>query len=118
MGTAGNRRYARICGGRYDVVDCRWGGATDGQAKGGAIPEDFYVQVRYPHDTEWVAVDVAEDRPTACRLAGEAFRHRANAAGELPSQVRVASAPDLLAEGGQDALNRAAAALWVRADPP
>ena len=72
----------------------------------------FYVQVRYPHDLEWVTIDVCEDRRKASTLAADAFRHITNSEGKSAMQVRVIHGPDLVREGGQDAVNHAAADLW------
>ncbi len=77
----------------------------------------YYAQVRYPHDVEWVTIDVCEDRHAASTLAGEAFRHLTNSRGEAAMQVRVISTPDLVREGGQDAINHATVALWQRHKP-
>jgi hypothetical protein len=77
----------------------------------------FYVQVRYPHDLEWVTIDVCEDRRAASRLAGDAFRHSTNSEGKGAMQVRVICGPDLVREGGQDAVNHAAFDLWKHTKP-
>ena len=74
----------------------------------------YYVQMRYPHDLEWVTIDVCEDRRAAARLAADAFRHITNSDGKSAMQVRVIHGPDLVREGGQDAVNHAAADLWQR----
>lgn len=77
----------------------------------------FYVQVRYPHDLEWVTIDVCEDRRKASRLAADAFRHITNREGKSAMQVRVIHGPDLVREGGQDAVNHAAFDLWKHTKP-
>ena len=77
----------------------------------------YYVQVRYPHDLEWVTLDVCEDRRRAASLAGDAFRHVTNSQGKSAMQVRVISGPALVHEGGQDAVNHAALDLWQRHEP-
>ncbi len=77
-----------------------------------------YVQVRYPHAEEWIAVDVTEERREAAKAASLVFRELTNADGLPPNQVRVIDAERLMAEGGQDAINRAAADLWNRAARP
>ena len=81
---------------------------------GGAISKGFYVQVRYPHEPAWVAVDVAADRREASRLGGLAYRHLHDDQGQSPMQVRVVDAAKLRDEGGQAAINRAALDLWHR----
>jgi hypothetical protein len=75
--------------------------ATGWQAKGGAIPEGFYVQVRYPHARRWVTLTVSDVRPTAAGIAADAYRGRPNGRGETPRQVRVVTAGQLRREGGQ-----------------
>jgi hypothetical protein len=77
----------------------------------------YYVQVRYPHESEWVTIDVCEDRRGASTLASEAFRHLTNSLGDGATQVRVISMPDLVREGGQDAVNHAAFDLWKHTKP-
>lgn len=79
--------------------------ATGGWRKGGAIPEGFYVQVRYPHARRWVTLTVSEGRPTAAGIAADAYRDRPNGRGETPRQVRVVTAGQLCREGGQRDLN-------------
>jgi len=74
---------------------------TGWQAKGGAIREGFYVQVRYPHARRWVTVAVSDVRPTAANIAANAYRDRPNGRGETPRQVRVVTAGQLRREGGQ-----------------
>lgn len=74
-----------------------------------------YVQVRYPHGERWISVDVTDDRREAAGIAARVFRELANSRGEAPSQVRVIDPARLIGEGGQDAINRAAADLWSRA---
>jgi hypothetical protein len=81
---------------------------------GGAVSKGFYVQVRYPHETVWVAVDVAGDRREASRLGGLAFRHLRDDQAQSPTQVRVVDDAKLRDEGGQEAINRAALDLWLR----
>jgi hypothetical protein len=60
-----------------------------------------YVQVWYPGGRRWVTVAVSDSRAIAARFAAEAFRERHNPRGELPKQVRVASATQLVFEGGE-----------------
>ena len=81
---------------------------------GGAITRGFYVQVRYPREPAWVAVDVAGDRREASRLGGLAYRHLHDDQGHSPMQVRVVDDAKLRNEGGQAAINRAALDLWLR----
>ena len=71
----------------------------------------YYVQVcRESHPVaEWVAVDVAEDKREAARIAAVAVRALAE-----PAPVRVIGSADLARDGGQDAINRAAVDLWTR----
>jgi hypothetical protein len=76
-----------------------------------------YVQVRYSREERWVAVDVAEYRRDAAWAAGRVFVASTNPVAVIPLQVRIASAAKLLDEGGQEAVNRAAADLWQRPLP-
>ena len=72
----------------------------------------YYVQVRRESHpvAEWVAVDVAEDKREAARIAAIAVRALAK-----PAPVRVIGSAELLHDGGQDAINRAAVDLWAAA---
>ena len=72
----------------------------------------YYVQVRRESHpvSEWVAVDVAEDKREAARIAAIAVR----APGD-PAPVRVIGSAELLRDGGQDAIHRAAVDLWKTA---
>jgi hypothetical protein len=72
----------------------------------------YYVQVRTDSDpvSGWVAVDVAEDKREASRLAAAAV----GASGP----VRVIGSAELLRQGGQDAINRAAVDLWTAGSRP
>ena len=72
----------------------------------------YYVQVRRESHPigEWVAVDVAEDKREAARIAAIAARALAE-----PAPVRVIGSAELLRDGGQDAINRAAVDLWAMA---
>jgi hypothetical protein len=60
-----------------------------------------YVQVRYPGYRRWATVAVSDNRAVAARFAADAFLARYNANGELPTQVRVVSAAQLVYEGGE-----------------
>ena len=73
----------------------------------------YYVQVRRKSHpaADWVAVDVAEDKREAARIAAIAVRALAE-----PAPVRVIGSAELLRDGGQDAINRAAADLWTTAE--
>jgi hypothetical protein len=75
----------------------------------------YYVQVRRESHpiAEWVAVDVAEDKREAARIAAVAVR----ALGE-GGPVRVIGSAELLRRGGQDAIHRAAVDLWTTASRP
>jgi hypothetical protein len=77
------------------------GAPPAGWRKGGAIPEGFYVQVRYPHAGRWVTLALFDVRPTAAGVAADAYRDRHNGRGETPRQVRVVTAGQLRREGGQ-----------------
>jgi hypothetical protein len=72
----------------------------------------YYVQVRREsHPTgDWVAVDVAEDKREAARIAAIAVRALA-----APAPVRVIGSAELVRDGGQDAIHRAAVDLWETA---
>jgi hypothetical protein len=83
-------------------------------AKGGAIPEDYYVQVRYPQGRRWIAVAVSESRRDAATLAGDAYRHLPDARGRTPTAVRVVSASNLRHEGGEAAVSLAVTDSSVR----
>jgi len=69
----------------------------------------YYVQVRSESEPlgEWVAVDVAEDKREAARIAAGAVARM--------GPVRVIGSAELAEEGGQDAINRAAVDLWTAA---
>jgi hypothetical protein len=73
----------------------------------------YYVQVRRGSHpiSEWVAVDVAEDKREAARIAAIAVR-----ALTEPAPVRVIGSAELLRDGGQEAIHRAAADLWTTAE--
>jgi hypothetical protein len=77
--------------------------------------EGFYVQVRYPAGTRWVAVAVSQDRRNAVRLGAHVYRHRTDPRGKHPTGVRVMSTAALHAEGGEEAVSRAACDLWEQA---
>ena len=51
----------------------------------------------------------------AAKLAGDMYRDLRNEAGQSPGQVRIASDDLLRREGGDAAVQRAAADLWRRA---
>jgi hypothetical protein len=77
-----------------------------------AADDGHYVQVRYPHGERWLAVvSMVETRRAAARIAAGAYVERLDASGRAPTQVRVISATKLLSEGGQAAVDRAAADL-------
>jgi hypothetical protein len=84
-------------------------------AEGRTIERGFYVQVRYPHAERWDTVAVSATRGVAAQLAGGMYRDLRNAAGQSPGQVRIASDDLLRREGGDVAVQRAAADLWRRA---
>jgi hypothetical protein len=88
--------------------------------KGDAIPQGFYVQLRYPQQLRWVAVAVSENRRTAATFAANAYRHLRNDAGHDPTGVRIISTHALETEGGAAAITQATTDLWARAvlDPP
>ena len=72
----------------------------------------YYVQVRresHP-SADWVAVDVAEEKREAARIAAIAVRALAE-----PAPVRVIGSAELMRDGGQDAIHRAAIDLWETA---
>ena len=75
----------------------------------------YYIQVRRESHpvAEWVAVDVAENKREAARIAAIAVR----ALGE-PAPVRVIGSAELLRDGGQDAIHRAAVDLWSAPSRP
>ena len=91
--------------------------ATEGHrgAEGRRIERGFYVQVRYPHAERWETVAVSATRGVAAKLAGDMYRDLRNEAGQSPGQVRIASDDLLRREGGDAAVQRAAADLWRRA---
>lgn len=82
---------------------------------GRTIERGFYVQVRYPHAERWETVAVSATRGVAAKLAGDMYRDLRNEAGQSPGQVRIASDDLLRREGGEAAVQRAAADLWRRA---
>jgi hypothetical protein len=83
--------------------------------EGWTIERGFYVQVRYPHAERWETVAVSAARGVAAKLAGDMYRDLRNEAGQSPGQVRIASDDLLRREGGEAAVQRAAADLWRRA---
>ena len=76
--------------------------------KGGAIPEGYYVQVRYPQGLRWVTVALSEGRRDAASLAADAYRHLPDARGFPPVGVRLVSATNLRGEDGLAVAIRAA----------
>jgi hypothetical protein len=86
--------------------------AREGQR---TIERGFYVQVRYPHAERWETVAVSATRGVAAKLAGEMYRGLRDDGGQAPGQVRIASDDLLHREGGDAAVQRAAADLWRRA---
>ncbi len=70
-----------------------------------------YVQVRYPQGGRWVTVAVSDTRASAARLAACAYRERHNPRGEMPMQVRIVSAAQLVREGGEEEIRIADAEL-------
>jgi hypothetical protein len=81
----------------------------------GTTNRGFYVQVRYPRAERWLTVAVSSEREVAARLAGDMYRNLRNDVGDSPVQIRIAPEPKLRREGGDDAINEAAADLWRRA---
>ena len=73
------------------------------------------MQVRYPGTGRWIAVAVSQDRRNAVQLGAQAYRHRVDPRGKSPTGVRVISVADLDAEGGDEAISRAACDLWEQA---
>ena len=71
--------------------------------------------MRYPHAERWETVAVSATRGVAASLAGDMYRDLRNDAGQSPGQIRIASDELLRREGGDDAVRRAAADLWQRA---
>jgi hypothetical protein len=81
--------------------------------------QGFYVQVRYPAAERWVAVAASQDRRTAIQLGAHAYRDRRDQRGNTAHAVRVVSVEDLTAEGGDEAVSRAALDVWeYAADTP
>jgi hypothetical protein len=74
---------------------------TGRPAKGVAIPEGFYVQVRYPRARRWVTLAVSDLRPIAAGIAADGYRDLRNGRGEAPRQVRVVTPGQLRREGGR-----------------
>ena len=62
-----------------------------------------------------MTVAVSAARGVAAKLAGDVYRELRNDAGDSPTQIRIASDELLRREAGEDALRRAAADLWSRA---
>jgi hypothetical protein len=73
--------------------------------------------VRYPASGRWIAVAASQDRRAAVQLGAHAYRHRADGRGKHPTGVRIMSMSDLRAEGGDEAVSRAAFDLWEQAAP-
>ena len=65
------------------------------------------MQLRYPAGRRWIAVAVSQDRRNAVQLGAQAYRHRVD--------PRVMSIADLDAEGGDEAVSRAACDVWEQA---
>ncbi len=63
-----------------------------------------------------MSVAVSETRAAAATLAGNAYRTLHNESGRAPSQVRVISAADLAAEGGDAASEQADTDIGDRPD--
>jgi hypothetical protein len=75
--------------------------ARDGQRRADEeMSTGVYMQVWYPSGGRWVTVAVSDTRAIAAGFAAAAFRERRNPRGELPKQVRVVSAAQLIYEGG------------------
>ena len=70
-----------------------------------------YVQVRYPQGGRWVTVAVSDTRNSAATVAANAYRERHDPRGQTPCQVRIASAAQLVREGGEQELRIADAQL-------
>ena len=70
-----------------------------------------YVQVRYPQGGRWVTVAVSETRNSAATVAANAYRERHDPRGQVPCQVRIVSAAQLVREGGEQELRIADAEL-------
>jgi hypothetical protein len=77
----------------------------------------YYVQVRRSPASDWVTIDVTEDRRAAAVLAVDAFGIVPTGGGGS-TEVRVISTTDLVDEGGRPAINRAAIDLWRRDQAP
>ena len=84
--------------------------------EGGRRPRSpvYYVQILRQTDaaSEWVTVDVAEDKREAAQLAAAAARGPKGGHDD-PGRVRVMASAELLRRGGQDAIHRAARDLWA-----
>lgn len=85
-------------------------------AKGGAIPEDYYVQVRYPQGRRWVTVAISEIRRDAAKLAADAYRYRLDGLGQAATGVRVLDSGGLRGEAGLATAVRAIGDIQRRSD--
>jgi hypothetical protein len=77
-----------------------------------------YLQVHYSTGERWVTVAVSDTRAVAARFAPAAFRMRRNPRGETPIHVRIASAAQLVFEGGEQDVHIADADMINGAAPP
>ena len=69
----------------------------------------FFVQLRFPLESRWVTVAVADSRRVAAAYAGAAFRHARSNDGYHADCVRIVSETELRAVSGQRGVREARA---------
>ena len=71
----------------------------------------FFVQLRFPLESRWVTVAVADSRRVAAAYAGAAYRHARSDDGYHADVVRVVSEEELRAVSGQRGVREARAVM-------
>jgi hypothetical protein len=71
----------------------------------------FYVQLRFPMESRWVTVAVADSRRVAAAYAGAAFRHARSDDGYHANCVRIVSETELRALAGLRGVREARAVM-------
>ena len=71
----------------------------------------FFVQLRFPMESRWVTVAVADSRRVAAAYAGAAFRHARSDDGYHADCVRIVSEAELRVLAGVGGLREARATM-------
>ena len=71
----------------------------------------FFVQLRFPMESRWVTVAVADSRRVAAAYAGAAYRHARSDDGYHADSVRIVSEEKLRALSGVSGLREARAVM-------